>query len=306
MTSAANSNISDDSDYILPFQIDNADVMGRTIRCQKTITRILSQHNYPTPVAKLLGEALLLTALLGSGMQLKHRLILQIKGDGALPLLVADFYADGSMRGYIECNQELYDKWTGGEQVNPLLLIGKGHLAITIDHGDNSKPYQGIVPIQGESLSGAILAYIEGSEQIMSSLRLVLNQKDCDGTTQWYGSAILIQKLGKSGEDFKIQHDQDENWSRAKALFATLSDDELSDEELTADRLLFRLFHEDGVRIFDKQSISFDCKCDPERLRAVLQNSNKNDLDEMSNEHNIIEINCQFCKNKYEFDIKDL
>lgn len=307
MIASANSNIQMDADYVLPFYIDKADVKGRAIRCQKSITGILSQHNYPAPVARLLGEALLLAALLGSGMQLKHRLIVQIKGDGALPLLVADYYADGTMRGYVECNDALYEKWTGGEEINPFLLIGQGHLAITIDHGGTSQPIQGIVPIQGKSLSGAILAYIEGSEQIMSSLKLIINQKDYDGVLQWYGAAVLIQKLGKSGDDLKKQDDdQDEGWGRAKALFHTLSDEELSDDVLTIDRLLFRLFHEDDVRVYDKISIKHGCKCDPERLKAVLQHSNPDDLHDMADENGMIELNCQFCPKKFEFNVKEL
>ena len=310
----ANSNIKSVDDFILPFQIDKADISGRIMRSQKALSRILNQHNYPVPVARLLGEALLLVALLGSGIKLKHRMILQIKGDGALPLLVADYYADGSLRGYVECNDDLYAKWTGGDFVNPFLLIGKGYLAITIDNADGSKPYQGIVPLQGESLSAAVLAYIEGSDQIMSALKLFINQKDYNGTLQWYGAAMLIQKLGKSGDDFKASssdnpdHDDDdiEKWGRIKALFHTLSEDELCDDVLAPDRVLFRLFHEDGVRIFDKKPIHFECKCDMTRLEAVLKNSNPDDLQEMADENGIIVADCQFCKNKYQFFVKDL
>jgi molecular chaperone Hsp33 len=286
-----------------------AHITGRMIRCQKSISRILNQHNYPVPVARLLGEALLLVALLGSGMKLKHRMILQIKGDGALPLLVADYYADGAMRGYVECNDALYQKWTGGEQLNPFLLIGKGHLAITIDNADGSKPYQGIVPIQGESLSAAILAYIEGSDQIMSALKLFITQKDYDGVIQWYGAAMLIQKLGKAGTDFKTEitdSDDAEAWVRINALFHTLSEAELCDTELSPETLLFRLFHEDGVRMFEKSMIHFECKCDMSRLEAVLKNSNPTDLQELADENGIITADCQFCENKYQFSLKDL
>jgi molecular chaperone Hsp33 len=305
----ANSNIYSVDDCVIPFQIDTAHITGRMIRCQKSISRILNQHNYPVPVARLLGEALLLVVLLGSGMKLKHRMILQIKGDGALPLLVADYYADGSMRGYVECKDDLYQKWTGGETINPFLLIGKGHLAITVDNGDDTKPYQGIVPIQGESLSVAILAYIEGSDQIMSALKLYITQKDYNGTVQWFGAAMLIQKLGKAGNDFKTEcfdNNDDETWTRIKALFHTLSDSELCDAELSPDRLLFRLFHEEGVRIFEKSMIHFECKCDMSRLEAIFKNSDPSDLQELADENGIIEANCQFCENKYHFSLKDI
>ena len=309
ITPPANSNIYSAQDCIFPFQVDMVDVTGRVIRCQKSISRILNQHNYPVPVARLLGEALLLVALLGSGMKLKHRMILQIKGDGALPLLVADYYADGSIRGYVECIDDLYQKWTGGETINPFLLIGKGHLAITIDNGDDTKPYQGIVPIQGESLSAAILAYIEGSDQIMSALKLFITQKNYNGVVRWYGAAMLIQKLGKSGIDFKTgitNADDAEKWIRVNALFHTLSEAELCDEELAVDTLLYRLFHEDGVRIFEKSMIHFECKCDMSRLEAIFKNSNPDDLHDLADKNGIIEANCQFCENKYSFSLKDL
>jgi molecular chaperone Hsp33 len=305
----ANSNIYSIEDCVLPFQIDTADVTGRMIRCQKSISRILNHHQYPVPVARLLGEALLLVALLGSGMKLKHRMILQIKGDGALPLLVADYYADGSMRGYVECKDDLYQQWTGGENINPFLLIGKGHLAITIDNGDDTKPYQGIVPIQGESLSAAILGYIEGSDQIISALKLFITQKDYNGTIQWFGAAMLIQKLGKAGDNFKTEfanNDDTENWTRINALFHTLSETELCDTELSEETLLYRLFHEDGVRIFEKNKIHFECKCDMSRLEAIFKNSDLADLQALADDNGIIEANCQFCENKYQFSLKDL
>jgi molecular chaperone Hsp33 len=305
----ANSNIKMVDDFILPFKIHKADIVGRVIRSQKEISKILNRHNYQPPVAQLLGEALLLVALLGSGIKLKHRLILQIKGDGALPLLVADYYADGSLRGYVECNQLLYDKWTGGEQVNPFLLIGKGHLAIIIDHGAETKPYQGIVPLEGDSLANAVLAYIKGSDQILSSLKLVIQQRDYNGTKNWFGAAMLLQKLGTSAEKIKDEeHEQNsqERWLHIKALFHTLSEQELLDDELSVDKLLFRLFHEDGVRIFPENAIRFECKCDRSRLEAVFKNSNIDDLKEMADENGMLEADCQFCQNKYQFFLKDL
>jgi molecular chaperone Hsp33 len=307
--SPANSNIKMVDDFILPFQIDKADITGRVIRSQKAISKILNRHNYQPPVAHLLGEALLLVALLGSGMKLQHRLILQIKGDGALPLLVADYYADGSMRGYVECNQPLYDKWTGGETINPFLLIGKGHLAITIDNGAETRPYQGIVPLEGESLANAVLAYMESSDQILSSLKLVIQQRDYNGTKNWFGAAMLLQKLGTSAQIIKDEmheHNSHEKWIHIKALFHTLSDQELLDDELSVDRLLLRLFHEDGVRIFPDSAVKFECKCDRSRLEAVLKHSNKDDLKQMADDNDMLEVDCQFCQNKYQFFLKDL
>ncbi|MEM6603579.1 MAG: Hsp33 family molecular chaperone HslO [Pseudomonadota bacterium] len=306
----ANSNLLPFDDLVLPFQIEKTDVAGRFLRTQSVITEILECHNYPDMISKLLGEALMVISLIGSGMKLRHRIILQLQGDGAVPMIVAEYTAQNTMRGYAKVNQEMFERWTGGEEINPFLLLGKGHVAITIDNGPGTTPYQGIVPLEGESLSAMLLSYIEQSEQIMSSLKIYLDRVVLDeGRKVWRGGALLIQKLGKSGNDMKIEpidSDDAEKWDRTIALFNTASQGEVLDPALKCEDLLYRLFHEDGVRVFDPHHIRFDCSCSRERLKTFLVNSDQSDLDHMADENNKIYADCQFCRTKYEFDLSEI
>lgn len=304
----ANSNNISYEDMVLPFQIEGADVMGRFIRSQDVIGEILERHNYPEPIARLLGEALLVTGMIGSGMKLRHRLLIQIQSDGAISMLIAEFRASGSMRGYVRFNQEMFDRWAGEGDINPFLLLGKGHIAMTVDDGENMTPYQGIVPLEGQSLSAVILRYIEQSDQILSSLKLHLEKVQITNEKSvWRGGAMMLQKLGRAGEDFKtILPDEEalETWQRACALFYTVQNAELIDADLSPDRLLYRLFHEDGIRIFPKTSISFACSCDAKRLKVILGNNSLEDLTHMAID-GIIHADCQFCNAHYDFPLSE-
>ena len=264
MIEPANSNFIPFEDKVIPFQLESADVAGRFLRSQHMVTDVLDRHNYPEPIARLLGEALMVLSLIASGMKLRGRMILQIQGDGAVPMLVAEYNADGHVRGYADVNQEMFERWTGGEDVNPFLLLGKGHVALTVDNGAGTQPYQGIVPIDGKSLSAVVLRYIEQSEQIMSSLKIHLDRVKLGDKFVWRGSAMLLQKLGKAGDDFKVSavsDEENENWDRVCALFNTATQDEMLDPELAPEKLLYRLFHEETVRVFRSNDIIFKCSC---------------------------------------------
>lgn len=305
----ANSNFIPFDDKVFPFQLDAADVSGRFLRSQNMITDVLDRHNYPEPIARLLGEALMVVSLLASGVKLRGRMILQIQGDGAVPMLVAEYNADGSVRGYADVKQDMFERWTGGEEVNPFLLLGKGHVAITVDNGAGTQPYQGIVPLDGKSLSAVVLRYVEQSEQIMSSLKIHLDRVQLDNKSVWRGSAMLLQKLGKAGDDFKVSavnEIENENWDRVCALFHTATQEEMLDPELPAEKLLYRLFHEETVRAFESKDIQFGCSCSAERLKIFLLNSSADDLNHMAEDGKTISADCQFCNSNYVFDLKEI
>lgn len=306
---AANSNHQFLNGTILPFQIENVDVTGRFLRSEKTITEVLERHAYPESVARLLGEALIILALIGSGMKLRHRLILQIQGDGALPMLIAEYTAEGTMRGYVDIKQEMYEKWTGGENINPFLLFGKGHIAITIDQGAGMQPYQGIIALEGESLSASVMHYFEQSQQIISSLQIFLEHFLEDGKRFWRAGGILLQKLGRAGEDLKaaaLDETQKDNWDRCCALLKTATSKETLDPNLKDTELLYRLFHEDGVRIFDASDLGFACSCSRERLESFLRGNSPEALQEMVEDDGHIHANCKFCNAKYSFTPQEL
>ena len=305
----ANSNFKSFEDRVIPFQLETADVAGRFLRAEQMVTEVLDRHNYPEPIARLLGEALMVLALVASGIKLRGRMILQIQGDGAVPMLVAEYSAGGDLRGYADVKQDMFERWTGGEEVNPFLLLGKGHVAITVDNGPDTKPYQGIVPIEGKSLSAVILRYIEQSEQIMSSLKIHLDRVKLDNKYVWRGSAILLQKLGKAGDDFKVSavnEEENENWERVCALFHTATQDEMIDPELEPEELLYRLFHEETVRVFDSKTIQFHCSCSAVRLKNFIVNSSLDDINHMAEDGKSIKADCQFCGAQYSFDLQEI
>jgi molecular chaperone Hsp33 len=310
----ANSNMPALKDTVIPFTLELCDVTGRFFRSQHLISQILNRHNYPDAVARLLGEALLVTGLLASGMKLRNRMILQIQGDGAISMLMAEYTAGGTMRGYAKFDADMLARWTGGDNINPFLLLGKGHVALTVDNGADMQPYQGIVPIDGQSLSAVILKYIEQSDQIMSSLIVHIQRMDVMGDDEnadiiWQGGAMILQKLGKSGEDFKISPHNDndaENWSRACALFHTVKSDEVLDSKLSPETLLYRLFHEETVRIFAPDDVSFDCSCNAQRLKDFLSTVSQQELQNMVEQDNKIHADCQICNAKYRFTVDEI
>lgn len=307
----ANSNLAVFRDSVLPFQLGESDVTGRFFRSQKAITQILERHNYPEPIARLLGEALLVIGLIGSGLKLQHRLILQLQGDGAISMIMAEYTSHNQMRGYVKYDAEQFERWTGGEDINPFLLLGKGHVAITVDNGPNMRPYQGIVPIDGKSLSAVLLKYIEQSDQIMSSLSIHLDKISIgDDKFSWRGSAMLLQKLGKAGDDFKVtpvDNEQEENWTRVCTLFHTVGAEEMLDPLLSEEDLLYRLFHEEKISVFERKDVEFGCSCSEEKLKDFLKTMPEAERKEMVNtDDGFIHADCQMCNAIYRFSLDDI
>lgn len=311
--SAAHFNTPLATNEIIPFQLDDADIRGRFIQADALVTEILNKHDYPPVISELLGEAVVMTALIGSGLKLNGKMTLQVQSDGAVNLLAADYRADGGTRGYADYDPEKLERWTGGEALNPFLLLGSGHIIITVDNGD-SHPYQSVSPIEGRSLSAVLLKYMERSEQILSSLRLCVRQADRaeGGSPLWRAGAILLQKLGKSGADQRtvpIDDTEEEDWNRAGLLFKTLTDEELIDPSVNGVSLLYRLFHEEGLRVFDSQNVHFFCGCERERFLAFLKTLPKEELESLAQENGEngkIVTNCRFCSEKRLFSLEEL
>ncbi len=310
----ANSNTPPLEDEVLPFQPEGADILGRIIRADAAVSKILEQHDYPESVSELLGEAVLLTALIGSGLKLRGKFTLQIQSDGAINLLAADYSPNGGIRGYAGFDEEKLERWTGGEKINPFLLLGAGHIVITMNNGADESPYQSIVPIEGKSLSAAILKYIERSEQILSSLKLCVRKvkRSQTETGARQAAAALIRKAGKAGEDNRIVADSEQDeaeWNHHALLFKTLTDDELTDRTHTIETIPYRLFHQNGVRVFEKTRIFFYCGCERERFAAFLKSMAKEELQELaekSEESGKIVTNCRFCNQKRLFSLEEL
>lgn len=297
-------------DMVAAFQIDGEPVRGRITRLgAETLDPILTRHDYPAEAARLLGEALMLAALVGSGMKFEGKVLVQAEGNGPVSLLVAEYTKDGDLRGYIRRDQE---KWDTLMRVNkgarphiPQLFGPNGALGLIIVHDDPSMhPYRGIVPLTKGTLAECAEDYFAQSEQVASRIALGVGELTVPGGEGggWRGGGILMQQM--AGDD--ARGDTEEAWETAQALFATLTDVELISPDLTPDRLLYRLFHETGVRMAEPMRLNDACSCNEERLRATLQGLSDSGLRDMVEEDGTLSIHCQFCNRHYAIPIEDV
>ena len=304
-------------DLVLPFRTVKSDVVGRVVRLGSLVNTILSRHAYPEPVSFALGEALALTAMLGSALKSTATLILQTKTDGPLDFLVADFEQPGKVRGY--ANFDKADATLAGTKGrgDQGALLGTGHLAMTIDPGGGRDRYQGIVAIARAPLLAAAHEYFRQSEQLPTFIRLAVARHygpvgDGSGRAwRWRAGGLMIQQLPREGgrrnplegeaHDLSLEGEDDENWSRARHLAATVEDHELIDPTLTPERLLYRLFHEEGVRVVPATGLAEACRCSRERIDMYLQRFDAAELAELREEDGGITVTCEFCSRTYRF-----
>jgi len=286
------------------FQLDGQPVRGRAVTMGSALNKALGTR-YPDVVARLLGEAMLISAIVAQSLKFDGRLVIQCHGtnEGAVSLLMSDCTTDGHVRGYARWDEaslkelKLDNRNPGAED-----LLGGGTFSMTIDQGPDMDQYQGLSAIEGARLSDCAEHYFKQSEQIPTEIRLVCGQLQEPGKDPvWRGGGVMIQKIA---EDV-TRGDTVEAWDTARALFQTLSDAELLDPELSQNDLLYRLFHEDGVRVVETSPIEAKCKCSRERLENTLKSFEKEALADMA-ENGVIDANCEFCDTTYEFAIADL
>ena len=283
-----------DDNIVLPYRIDTLTAHGRVVRLGSVIDEIIKSHHYPEPVSRLLGEAIVLAVLVGSSLKFEGRFVLQTKTKGPVSLLIIDLKTNGAIRGYATLNTERYHLL--GKNPSQRAMLGKGHIAFTVDQGENMENYQGIVPLDKDLHTAAHL-YFAQSEQIKTTLKLVA-QPNADNI--WRAGGIMIQQTAQN-LDQPTQTMATDDWYRLTALLETLHDDELLDEHLSASHLAYRLYHEDGVRIFNPIPIHFSCPCSRERITTFLQGLDSDDINAMQKEGQI-QVDCQFCNTRYHFD----
>ena len=274
-------------DVVLPFAVAPLDLRGRLARLGPAIDRILVRHAYPAPVARLLGEAMALAILLGSALKREGtRFQLQTKSDGPVGMIVVDFDAPDRLRAFARFDHERLANLSAADETAPGALLGAGHLAFTVDQGGEAARYQGVVALDGQGLEAAAHEYFRQSEQIPTLVRLAVAQSVTSAGTQWRAGGLLAQFLPDSPERRRqadlhpgdapagiAAHvvEEDESWIEARALAATVEDHELVDPTLSSERLLYRLFHERGVAVFEAGSIREACRCSEDRIRAMLR-----------------------------------
>ncbi|MGE3290370.1 MAG: Hsp33 family molecular chaperone HslO [Geminicoccaceae bacterium] len=292
MSQAATPNV----DLLRPFQLERSQLRGRFVRLGDTVDYVLRAHAYPPPVSDLLGQLLVLAGALAGGLKFAGRFSLQIRADGPIRLLVADCTNDGEMRGYASFDAE---RIGDDAPERPMDLLGKGLLALTIDQrGDGGELQQGIVELGGDSLSDCMLNYFHRSEQVRTGIRVAVGRDPMSG--RWHAGAIVMQALPVT--DPRRMPEAEEDWRRAMLLLGTASDAELLDPSLRPDDLLFRLFHEDGVRVFTPLALAPGCGCDETRVWNMLASFPLDDLESMRQEDGGITVTCQFCSRIYTFD----
>lgn len=307
-------------DAILPFAVEPLDLRGRLVRLGPAIDTILERHGYPAPVARLLCEAAALTALLGSAMKQEGRFQLQTRTDGVVDLIVVDFDAPDRLRAFARydatrlARAEMDGKTSGAD------LLGRGHLGFTIDPGGAMNRYQGVVTLAGEGLERAAHDYFDRSEQIPTVVRLAVGEIVTGAGAHWRAGGLIVQFLPES-EDRRRQADlhpgdapagvqghrldEDEAWTEGRALAGTVEDHELIDPSLSGERLLYRLFHERGVRVFASQPVREQCRCSTDSIRTMLQRFSRQERTDMIGDDGRIGVTCEFCSEKRAFDPKE-
>jgi molecular chaperone Hsp33 len=297
-------------DIVLPFQIEGMNVRGRCARLGTAVDTILHRHDYPESVSRMLGEAIGLTALLGCALKFDGIFSLQTSGNGPVTLMVVDYATPGTLRGYARFDSEkVWAREEAGSYDVPSLL-GEGHLALTVDQGPHTERYQGVVALEGSTLAACVNEYFRVSEQIPTEVAAASGRAgDSDRGGGWRVGAALIQHLPEAGPEqerpvFGGDAEQ-ENWNRALTLFQTVSADELTDPALAPGRLIYRLFHEDGVRVFAARPVTAGCRCSRERVAEVLARLPADELEDAATA-GLVEITCDFCNTRYQFELGEI
>lgn len=284
---------------VLPFQLESSRIRGRIVRLGSVMDEILTAHKYPPSVAKLTAETLILCPLLSSMLKYEGVFTLQAQGDGAIKMLVADMVTGGGMRA---CATFHEDRLKESEAKYPAALLGSGYVAFTVDQGEHMDRYQGIVELRSD-LVGSVQHYFTQSEQIMTGL--VVKADVIEG--RWRGCGIMVQRMPEDSATYNKDHsDVDEDdWRRTMILLGSVKGEEMLSPTLDAQELLFRLFHEEGVRIFDPQPLSRTCRCNPDRVRGILSTMSAEDIRDITVDGKIV-MTCEFCSTDYVFNPDEL
>jgi molecular chaperone Hsp33 len=311
-------------DTVLPFEVAALDLRGRVVRLGPAVDTILAGHNYPQPVAKLLGEAILLGVLLGTALKFEGRFILQTKTDGPVPMLVVDFMTPGKVRACARLDKDRVAEAIAAGRTEAGMLLGRGHLAMTIDQGGDKSRYQGLVALEGGTLEDAAHEYFLRSEQIPTRVRLAVAEEFRAATGgpshRWRAGGMLLQFVPRAPERARLADlhpgdapegitphviPEDEAWVEGRSLVETVEDLELIDPAVSSERLLYRLFHQRGVRVFRNTELVAQCSCSRDSVEAMLRSFPQGDRDDMV-ENGVISVTCEFCSRTYVFEPADV
>ncbi len=287
---------------ITPFFLPNQPVRGRLIRLGPLANTLLTRHDHPEPVRKLLGEALALAASLAAALKFSGSFSLQAKGDGPVSMLIADCTDIGALRGYARLNAEKFAALEASsepdEPITARQLLGDGYLAFTVDQGADREPQQGIVTLEGDTLADMAAHYFTTSEQLACQVHLAAAETPAG----WRAAALILERIaGAGGIDPELSaSEQEEAWRTACILADTITDAELLDDALLPDRVLYRLFHGEGVAVDRPRPLAYGCRCSRARLATILEGFSHDDLDHMTIGGDIV-MTCEFCNFDFRF-----
>lgn len=286
-------------DHVQPFMLDASQLRGRIVRLPSVVDAILKAHAYPAAVSRLLAEALCLTTLLAGMLKFDGIFTLQIKGDGPVSTMVCDITTAGVLRGYASYDEQAVTDLA--DDADFLTLTVSGYLAFTVDQANSADRYQGITQLTGATLTEAVRHYFQQSEQINTAFVSQINQ---DAKGAWNGAAIMIQQIGLEGgsnDNARPDHIQ-ENWQRTMMLLQTLKPDELLDPALALNTILYNLFHEEGVRVFEPIPVTKGCRCSIEKIRSVIDGLPEEERADLADD-GVISVTCEFCNTVYELPV---
>ncbi len=285
-------------DSIQPFRVGSLSLAGRLVRLGPALDRILSQHDYPDGVSRVLGELIVIAVVLGAGLKFEGRLTAETRGDGPVHLLAVDYTSDGDVRGYAGYDA---DRLAGGEP--PDGLVGKGLLVLTVDQGPESELYQSVVELQGSALADCLRGYFRQSEQIDTGLEVAVARRG----GAWRAGAIALQRLAElgPGDEALTRADRQDAWNTTMVLMSSVTGRELTDPGLASHDLLYRLFHDVGVRVHEPKAIRFACSCSDKRALAMLRRMPAASVEEFVVD-GAIEVVCKFCNRRQTFRPQDV
>ncbi|MBN9081127.1 MAG: Hsp33 family molecular chaperone [Rhizobiales bacterium 62-17] len=306
-------------DRVLPYAVAPLDARGRLVRLGPALDDLLRNHAYPPEVARAVGEAAALNVLLGSALTFEGRFQLQTRTDGIIDMLVVDFDSPDRIRAFARFDAARLDAARAAGEATPAALLGRGHLAFTVDRGPSTQRYQGVVALDGQGLEAAAHQYFQQSEQIPTLVRLAVGEvvNGANEPSAWRAGGLIVQFLPDSPERRRMadldpgdapegaakpEALEDDAWLEAKALAGSVEDHELVDPALSSERLLYRLFNQRGVTVFEPQEIRHACRCSRDSIATMLKSFTPQERRDMVADDGLISVTCEFCGVRRSFE----
>lgn len=292
-----------DDNVIQSFELVSSNLRGRVVRLGSVLDQILGAHDYPDQISQILAEIVTMAAALSSMLKYDGIFTLQIQGDGPLSLAVADLTCQSDIRGYAMYDEEAFEALDSPSFRD---LVGKGYLAFTVDQGDSAERYQGIVELRDGGIADSVQNYFNQSEQIGTGLMMRTQRVGEQGN--WRSGAIMLQHIPgeEQNPEAGVGNIIEDNWRRAMVLMQSCKDNELLDPQLHSNVLLRRLFHEEGIRVYEPTELVWKCRCSKDRVLGALSSISAQELEVMDKEDGGIHVVCEYCSEAYSFKAVDV